>query len=42
MNYFYTFIKADEFITLSGSGEDPAYVDDLKWMSSEGARGVLK
>jgi ATP sulfurylase len=42
MNYFYTFIKANEFITLSGSGEDPTDIKDLEWTASEGAQGVLK
>ena len=42
MNYFYTFIKADQFITLSGSGEDPTDIKDLEWTSSPGAKDVLE
>lgn len=42
MDYYYTFIKENEYITISGNGEDPTNVKDLKWTSSHGAAGVLK
>ena len=42
MNYFYTFIKADQFITVSGSGGDPKDIQNIEWTSSPGAAGVLK
>lgn len=42
MNYYYTFIKADQFITISGSGNDPHNLDSIEWISSPGATGVLE
>jgi ribosome modulation factor len=42
MNYHYTFIKVDQSITVSGSGNDPAVVMDIEWTSSPGAAAVLE
>ena len=42
MNYFYTFIKENEYITVSGNGIDAIDLQDLEWTSSPGALGVLK
>ena len=36
MNYYYTFIKADQFIAVSATGESPDNVDIVEWTSSPG------
>jgi len=41
VNYYYTFIKDNEYITISGNGEDPHNLEDLVWDSSRGASNVL-
>ena len=41
MNYQYTFSKGKEFITVVGTGDDPHNLDDIQWISSRGAKGVL-
>ena len=42
MNYHYTFIIGDEYITAKGSGENPNDLKGIKWVSSPNASGVLK
>lgn len=41
MEYYYTFIKDNEYITAKGSGDDPHNLK-IKWVSSPNASGVLK
>lgn len=42
MEYNYTFVKSNEYITAKGTGDDPYDLKGIKFVSSPNASGVLK
>ena len=42
MIYHYTFVKGEEYIKVSGNGDDPHDLKGIKWVSSPDGSGVLK
>lgn len=42
MEYYYTFIKGNEYITAKGDGSDPHNLKKIRWVSSPNAAGVFE